>query len=53
MKKSLDSAVTHAWLQMVAARDNFTLKSKIMANQQLAEELQKPIIRKTKGKLIL
>ena len=39
-------AVAHAWSDTLAILDTPTIESEVMSNQQLAEELHKPIIRK-------
>ena len=39
-------AVTCAWSETLATQDKSVIKSEYMPNQQLTEELHKPIIRK-------
>ena len=43
---TLDGAVTHARSETLDTQDNTAIKNNIIWKQQLAEELQKPIIRK-------
>ena len=45
-EKSFGGAVAHARLEHLATQDESAIKCQVTPNQELAEELQKPIIRK-------
>ena len=45
-EKSFGGAVAHARLEHLATQDKSAIKCQVTPNQELAEELHKPIIRK-------